>query len=93
MIVLYGNIDQKLVNSLHGLLNCEIGELDLLLEQSIEHVSDVYTGNTYFVMQSGPCDLFRSFRGMFLYNKQLTNEWYKQWQPVPSIVNTQKWTF
>jgi len=51
MIVLYGNIDQKLVNSLHGLLNCEIGELDLLLEQSTEHVSIVYTCNTYFVMQ------------------------------------------
>ena len=23
-----GNIDQTLMNSLHGLLNCEIGELD-----------------------------------------------------------------
>ena len=27
-VVLYRNIDQKLVNSLHGLLNCEIGGLD-----------------------------------------------------------------
>jgi len=27
-MVLYTNIDQKLVNSLHGLLNCEIGGLD-----------------------------------------------------------------
>jgi len=26
--ILYLNIDQKLLNSLHGLLNCEIGELD-----------------------------------------------------------------
>jgi len=26
--VLYTNIDQTLVNSLHRLLNCEIGELD-----------------------------------------------------------------
>jgi len=25
IFVLYTNIDQKLVNSLHGLLNCEIG--------------------------------------------------------------------
>jgi len=25
---MYTNIDQKLVNSLHGLLNCEIGGLD-----------------------------------------------------------------
>jgi len=40
----------------------------MLLQQSIEHVSIVYTCNTYFVMTSwqvwqvGPCDLFRSFR-------------------------------
>jgi len=27
-VILYGNIDQKLVNSLHRLLNCEIGGLD-----------------------------------------------------------------
>ena len=27
-VVFYTNIDQKLVNSLHGLLNCEIGGLD-----------------------------------------------------------------
>jgi len=27
-MVLYSNIDQKLGNSLHGLLNCEIGGLD-----------------------------------------------------------------
>jgi len=26
--LLYTNIDQTLANSLHGLLNCEIGELD-----------------------------------------------------------------
>jgi len=26
--LLYGNIDQTIVNSLHGLLNCEIGALD-----------------------------------------------------------------
>jgi len=28
MMVLFRNIDQTLVNSLHGLLICEIGELD-----------------------------------------------------------------
>jgi len=27
-MVLYTNIDQTLMNSLHRLLNCEIGELD-----------------------------------------------------------------
>ena len=28
MSVVYRNIDQRLVNSLHGLLNCEIGGLE-----------------------------------------------------------------
>jgi len=28
MLVVYTNIDQTLVNSFHGLCNCEIGELD-----------------------------------------------------------------
>jgi len=28
ILILYTNIDQKLVNLLHGLLNCEIGGLD-----------------------------------------------------------------
>jgi len=28
LYILYTNIDQKRVNSLHGLLNCEIGGLD-----------------------------------------------------------------
>jgi len=36
----YTHIDQTLVNSL----------IVLLLQQSIEHLSIVYTGNTYFVM-------------------------------------------
>jgi len=27
-MLVHGNIDQTLVNSLHGLLNCEIGGLD-----------------------------------------------------------------
>ena len=50
--LLYTNVDQKLVNSLHGLLTCEIGGLDcvVLLQQSIEQVSIVYTCNTYFAM-------------------------------------------
>jgi len=39
-----------LVDLLQGLLNSEIGVLDLivmLLQQRIEHVSSVYTCNTY----------------------------------------------
>jgi len=47
-LVLCTNIDNTLVNSLHGLLNGEIGGLDC--HQSKEHVSIVYTCNTYFVM-------------------------------------------
>jgi len=48
----YTHIDQTLVNSLHRLLNCEIGGLDchVIIQQSIEHVSTVYTCYTYFVM-------------------------------------------
>ena len=30
LYILHGNIDQTLVHLLHGLLKCEIGELDLL---------------------------------------------------------------
>jgi len=49
---LHGNIDKKLVNSLQGLLKCEIIGLYfyyVLLPNSIEHVSIVHTCNTYFV--------------------------------------------
>jgi len=47
----YTSIDQTLVNSLQCMLNCEIGDKTvMLLQQSIEHMSIVYTCNTYFVM-------------------------------------------
>ena len=53
-VVLYRNIEQKLLNSvnlLHRLLNCEIGGLNCgLITESIEHVSNVYTSITYFAM-------------------------------------------
>ena len=45
-VIVFTAIDQTLVNSLHGLLNCKIGGLDCrvnLLQQSIEHVSIMYT--------------------------------------------------
>ena len=50
--VMYTNIDQTLVNSLHGMLNCEIGVLDchIITTYIIEHMSIVYTCNSYFVM-------------------------------------------
>jgi len=50
---LYTNIDQKLVNSLHGLLKCEIGGLDCCV------ITTEY--------KTGPCNLFRSFRSIFVY--------------------------
>jgi len=51
-MLLYTNSEQTLVNSLHRLLNCEIGGSDCHVSttQSIEHVSIVYTCNTYFVL-------------------------------------------
>ena len=49
--ILYTDFDQTLMNSLHGLLNFEIGGLDCrVITTSIEHVSIVYTCNTYFVI-------------------------------------------
>ena len=50
-MVFFWNIDQTLVNSLHGLMNCEKGGLDcVLLQHSIKYVSILHTCNTYFVM-------------------------------------------
>jgi len=51
-IVLHPNIDQKLVNSLHRLLNCEIGGLDchVITKTYTTSVHIVYTCNTYFPM-------------------------------------------
>jgi len=39
------------MNSLHGLLSCEIGGLEChVITTEIEHMSIVYTCNIYFVM-------------------------------------------
>ena len=58
--LLYTNIDQKLVNSLHGLLNCEIDGLDCHV------ITTEYRTNVTPILQcTGPCNLFRSFRSMF----------------------------
>jgi len=45
--VFYTNIDQTLVNSLHGLLKCEKGRLD---RRGITTVFIVYTCIAYFTM-------------------------------------------
>jgi len=47
--VLYRNIDQKLVNSLHGLLNCEIGGLDC--RAITTEYRTRWTCNTYVAMR------------------------------------------
>jgi len=50
-MVLYTNIDQKLVNSLHGPLNCEIGGLYChVITTEYRNLSIYNTHNTYFVM-------------------------------------------
>jgi len=38
---MHGNIDQTFMNSLHGLLNCEIGELDCHVVTT-EYIIGVY---------------------------------------------------
>ena len=67
-VILYTNIDQTFVNSLHRLLNCEIGGLDFRVITT-EYISRVfeYTYNTYFVRHC-PCNLFGSIWSMFSYN-------------------------
>jgi len=41
-MVLYTNIDQTLVNSLHGLFNCEIGGLDCRSTDYIVYIEPEY---------------------------------------------------
>jgi len=50
----------------------------MLLQMSIhvEHVSVVYTCNTYVVIHSGPCYLFWSIWSMFLYNTASSSTCY-----------------
>ena len=67
--VLYTNIDQTLVNSLHGLLNCEIGGLDCR-GITTEYRTGVHCIHMYhlFCKCVGPCYLFGSVWSMFIYN-------------------------
>ena len=72
-MLLYTNIDQTLVNSLHGLLNCEIGGLDGHVITT-EYRTRVHCTHVTPILQCiGPCDLFRSFRSIFLYNTLTLN--------------------
>ena len=50
--LLYTNIDQALINSLHRLIKYTVKQVDqtvMLLQRSIEHVSIVHTRTIYFV--------------------------------------------
>ena len=71
-LVLYTNIDQKVVNSLHGLLNCEIGGLDCLcLCFTTENSTRVHCIHMYHLFCNALVHVikFRSFRSKFVYNK------------------------
>jgi len=63
------NIDQKLVNSLHRLLNCEKGGLDwhVITTKYRTRVHCIHMYHLFFHC-IGPCYLFRSFRSIFVYN-------------------------
>ena len=69
--ILYTNIDKTLMKSLHGLLNCEIGGLDCRVVTT-EYRTRVhfYKHVTPILQCIGPCDLFRSFRSIFVYNRR-----------------------
>ena len=64
------NIHQKLVNTLHGLLNCEIGGLDcrvITTEYRTRHCP-LYTHVTHILQCVGPYYLFGRVWSMFVYN-------------------------
>ena len=70
MLLLYTNIGQTLVNSLHGQLNCEIGGLDcrVITTEYITRVhSTVYTHVIPILQCVHLCNLFGSVWSMFLY--------------------------
>ena len=68
LFILHGNIDQTLMNSLHHLLNCEIDELDCRVITTVYISCPLYTHVTSILQCIGPCNLFRSFRSIFVYN-------------------------
>jgi len=50
-VLLHENIDQTLVNSIHGLLNIERGVVDCcVITTEYKHLSIEYTCNTFCVM-------------------------------------------
>ena len=67
--ILHGNIDQTLLNSLHSLLNFEIGRLDCRVITT-EYKTHVHCIHMYHLLlqSTEPYNLIRSFRSLFIYN-------------------------
>ena len=90
-LLLHRNIDQTLMNSLHGLLNCEIGGLDcpVITTEYRTRVHCIHSHVTHILQCISPCNLFRSFRPIFVYNTNLTqlNQFRKWWKPTNTDVS------
>ena len=65
IVSLYTNIDQTLKNSLHGLLNCEIGGLDCRVSTTEYRILYIHVTHLQCI---GPCNIFGSAWSIFLYN-------------------------
>ena len=78
--VLYENIDQTLMNSLHSLVNFEIGGLYCLVIQQSIYLVSLNTHVTPSLWCISSCNLSRSFWSIFIYNKLLCmNLWSLQY--------------
>jgi len=68
--VLNGSIDQTLVKSLHGLLNCEIGGLDcrVITTEYRSRVHCIHMFHLFCNALIGQCDLFKSVWSIFSCN-------------------------
>ena len=73
--ILHENIDQTLINSLHGLLNCEIGGLDCHVSTTEYSTCPLYTHVTPILWCIGLCNLFKTVRSMFSCNTLI---WFAQ---------------
>ena len=68
LLLLYMNIDQKLVNSLPRLLNCEIGGLDCrVITTEYRTRVQLHTHVSPILQCIGPCSLFGTVWSMFVY--------------------------
>ena len=69
LVVLYTTIDQKLVNSLHGLLNLEIGRLYWSCYYNrVQNTCPLYTHATPILQCVSPCNFSGSVWSLSVYN-------------------------